>query len=235
MLHGRTKKKKENKKGKKKEKTMNSLKRRMFERGDIPRAESVFENIHVKRIKQSNPLNLTELFEIGDHTFAHLVFAYLTEYEAQWCLEFNNKSLSEALESFEFEDPDISSLAVSQMDSDCLCWHFQHHHLGVIDLDSVPYAKRTERVCDSAMQQDPRNVRYLPESMMTPSKLRSYVWNDGWVFGYLDCDMRTLELATVAVSFDGNMLLKHCEWVWTGSEELKEELLAKKEAKKQNN
>ena len=207
---------------------MNSLKRRMLDRGDIPRASSVFENIHVKRSKQSKHLNLTELFEIGDHSFAHLIFAYLTEYETQWCLELNNKALSEALESFDFDDPVISRFAVSQMDSDCLCWHFEHHHLGVIDLGSVPHANRTEEVCDSAMQQDPRNVHYLPESMMTPSKLLSFVQNDGWVFGYLDCDMRTHELATAAVEFDGSMLLDHCKWVWTGSEELREELLAKK-------
>jgi hypothetical protein len=98
------------------------------------------------------------------------------------------------------------------MDDATIINRFEVHHFGVFALCDVQEGRRTLGICDAAIRQDPRNARWVPEVLCTPEQLLKWVECDGWVFGDIEPNLRTVELAIAAVDFDPYILNE--EWVW---------------------
>ena len=97
------------------------------------------------------------------------------------------------------------------MDEETIIEHIEEDRHS-ITLDMLPVDRRTQEVCDVAVPAFPQNSRYVPEPLLTPENLQSWVEQDGWVLGYIPQDKKTVALGIVAVMFDHYILEE--EWVW---------------------
>ena len=108
--------------------------------------------------------------------------------------------------------PHLTYEDVLAMDDATIINRFKVHEIGVIALHYVQEDRRTLGICNAAIRQNPRNARWVPKVLCTPEQLLEWVERDGWVFGYLEPDLRTVELAIAAVDFEPYI---HDEkWVW---------------------
>ena len=157
----------------------------------------------------------------GQGEIAQSVFEFLTEYESRWCFVASNEC-SRIVKCCKWNDPDPSYEDVTKMEIECIIWHFERYDIGVIALHYVAEERITLEMCQASIQQDPRNARWFPDELCSHANLLAYIQEDGWVFGYLDPSLCTIDLARAAVKFDKIILEE--SWAWSDRDDLRQEL-----------